>query len=303
MWLYAEPVFTYVVTSYANARQTIRLLARLRTDSPACRLIVSHDRKIAPPPAPELEALGARLCLTPEPITWGDSTYLRSQLHAIACADLEPGDWVTILTGQDYPIAPLRRFEHLLSTCDADMLLEEPDEADPQWEAMLERYRRRSYAFPRWADHHRIRQVLNRVPRMAVAPEPRGLPSYLHWRRLRTPFTDRFRLYKGCDLYALSFKAARRLIAAPPALLRYYGRTRVPSESYVHTVLRNDHTLTNLPGMLHYTRWEASPHPAWLTTADLDDMLASGYWFARKFHPDEPVLDVLDAHLDDFETP
>jgi hypothetical protein len=156
----------------------------------------------------------------------------------------------------------------------------------------------RAYAVPRWATGHRARQVTDHIPGISLSHEPRGLAPYLLRRRLRTPFSPELRLYKGADLYAVSGRAAERLLAAPARLLRYYEHTRVPSESSVHTVLRNDPSLLNIPGMLHFTRWGASPHPLWLSMEDLPEMRASGHWFARKFTQDAPVLDALDAVLD-----
>lgn len=285
------------MTSYINPDQTVRLLRRLRTDSPKARLIVSHDRKNAPPPTAALQKLGAELWLTPQEITWGDASYLHSQLAAIERAALADEDWITILTGQDYPLRPLTEYEAHLRNLDADMVLEEPDD-NPALPALLHRYETRAYRIPRWAGRHRARQVIGRLPGLSVSSEPHGLPPYLLRSRLRTPFSPRFRLYKGCDLYALSGKAARALLTAPPELLRYYEHTRVPSESYPHTVLRNNPSLSNRAGMIHYARWRGSPHPDWLTTADLPEMLASGFWFARKFQQDDPVLDALDEHLD-----
>jgi hypothetical protein len=289
-------VFVYVVTSWTAPAQTERLLARLRRDSPDARLIVSHDRKMPAPDRARLAVLGAELRLTAEPITWGDATYLRSVLDIIASADLDDGDWITILTGQDYPLRPLAEYEHHLASCGADMLLEETED-DPNLPALLERYRSRFYRLPHWTDRHRIRQVMKHIPGLKMSLQPRGLPPYLQRRRLRTPFRDGFTLYKGADLFALSGRAAAVLAQADPKLLRYYAHTRVPSESYVHTVLRNDPSLRNLPEMIHHAVWK-SPHPEWLTTADLDEMLQSGRWFARKFRPEEPVLTALDHLLD-----
>jgi hypothetical protein len=202
-----------------------------------------------------------------------------------------------VLTGQDYPLRPLHDYELHLSTCGADMALEEPDD-DPNLPTFLERYLARVYRLPHWAGRHRIRQVVKHVPGLTLTSEPRGLPPYLQRRRIRTPFSESFRLYKGCDLFALSGRAADLLGRADPKLLRYYSRTRVPSESYVHTVLRNEPSLRNLAGMLHYAEWVDSPHPKWLTDDDLEAMLGSGHWFARKFRPGEPVLDELDRLLD-----
>lgn len=294
---YAEPVFVYVVTSYTHPAQTERLIARLRQDSPGARIIVSHDRKAPTPRTDVLDSHGAELWLTPDPVNWGDATYLRSLLAVIQRADLASDDWLTILTGQDYPLRPLREYEEHLLASGADMALEEPDD-DPALVDFLRRYRSRAYRMPRWVDRHRIRQVIKHVPGVEIITSPRGLPPHLNRLRLRTPFTDDFHLYKGCDQFALSGRAARALLDADPQLFRYYARTLVPSESYPHTVLRNDASLRNVAGMLHFAQWVDSPHPKWLTVDDLAEMRASGFWFARKFRPDEPVLDELDRLLD-----
>jgi len=291
-------MFVYAVTSYTAPRQTERLVARLRRDSPAARLIVSHDRKMPSPSEDALAAVGAELWLTPSPITWGDASYLESLLAVIAGAELAPDDWIIVLTGQDYPIRPLKHFESHLLACGADMLLEEPDD-DPNLPVFLERYLVRSYRLPRWTDRHRIRQVIKHVPGWTMSREPRGLPPYLHRRRFRTPFDENLTLRKGSDLFALSGRAAGILGAVDPKILRYYTHTRTPSESYLHTVLRSDARLRNSAGMLHYARWYDSPHPVWLTSADLAEMRESGHWFARKFRPDDPVLDRLDELLND----
>jgi hypothetical protein len=292
-------VFTYVVTSYTNPGQTVRLARRLRKDSPGCRIVVSHDRKMPSPESSALASADAELWLTAEDVTWGDPSYLRSLLEVIRRAALQTGDWLTILTGQDYPIRPLREYERHALTAGADMLLEEPDESDPHLSVLLRRYRLRAYPVAHWMGRHRVRQVVKHLPGIALTDEPRGLPPYLVRPRLRTPFNATFQLYKGADQLAISDRAAEVLLSASPSLLRYYEGTRHPNESYIHTVLRNDPSLVNIPGMLHFTRWGPSPHPMWLTMDDLPDLLDSGYWFARKFAQDAPVLDALDAVLDE----
>lgn len=291
----------YVVTSYKNPAQTVRLLRRLRDDSPRARLIVSHDRKTVPPSAASISAVGAELWMTPEPIEWGDASYLRSQLAILEVLQMDDATWLTFLTGQDYPIRPIAHFERHLETCRADALLEMPDE-DPGLDVHLERYLKRSYRMPRSFDRHSIRRIVGKMPGLELSHEPRGQPPYLHRRRWRTPFNEQFPLRKGCDLFALSGRAARTLLDAPPSLLRYYAHTRIPSESYIHTVLRNDPTLTTRNEMLHHARWVASPHPEWLGSEDLDAILSSRRWFARKFREDDRVLDLLDRVLD-FEDP
>ena len=186
----------YAVTSYASPRQTERLVARIRRDRPEARIIVSHDRKMPPPAADALAASRAELWLTHKDITWGDITYLESLLDLIGKAQLRPDDWITILTGQDYPIRPLRYYEDHLLNSGADMVLEEPDD-DPRLPLFLERYLVRSYRLPHWTDRHRVRQVVKHLPGLAMSSEPRGLPPYLHRRRLHTPFSDAIHRAQG----------------------------------------------------------------------------------------------------------
>lgn len=290
-------MFAYVVTSYTNPQQTLRLARRLRSDSPSAKIVISHDRKEPPPDRRALQHVGAELWLTPQPVEWGDVSYLRSQLAAVKRLQLGEHDWVTILSGQDYLLRPLADYEAHLSDSAAHMILEEPDEDDPHLAHLLQRYRARAYRLPRWAGAHRIRQIITHIPGISMSDEPRGLPPYLLRARWRTPFSPALPLRKGSDLYALSGRAARRLQEAPPDLLRYFSRTRVPSESYVHTWLRGDPSLVNEAAMLHFTKWGAAPHPLWLTASDLPEMLASPHWFARKFQQDDPVLDSLDDIL------
>lgn len=285
-------MFTYVVTSYRNPDQLVRLLTRLRAGSPDARLVVSHDRKSAPLDVGLLDALGADYRRTPTAITWGDGSYLRSVLAVFEDLALEPTEWVTLLTAQDYPLRPLRDYEARLRKGDVDTILEVGPDDD-----LLERYRRRGWVVPPWADRSLVARVVMKTPGVHWAPRPFGARPRVEVRRLRTPFGPQLRLHKGGDLFALNGKAMAALLAAPKSLLAYYDGCSIPSESYPHTVLLNAPGLRNDSKILHYCRWEASAHPEWLGVDDLADMLASGHYFARKFHQDDPVLDRLDDVL------
>ena len=116
-------MFTYLVTSYRNPEQLFRLLERLRRSSPDARLIVSHDRKSAPLDPGRLADTGATCHRTPQPVTWGDGSYLTSVLAVMATLELADDDWLTVLSGQDYPLRPLADYEAHLATCAADALV------------------------------------------------------------------------------------------------------------------------------------------------------------------------------------
>jgi hypothetical protein len=83
-----------------------------------------------------------------------------------------------------------------------------------------------------------------------------------------------------------------------PALIRWYGRTFVPSEGLFATLLRHDPAIRVHDGDLHWELWPpGSSSPRVLGVEDLPDVVSSSAFFARKFRECE-ALDRLDALLD-----
>lgn len=73
-----------------------------------------------------------------------------------------------------------------------------------------------------------------------------------------------------------------------PELVLYYRDTLVPVESYVHTVLANDASIS----LRHESR-----RLELAGAVDVDAVLASGADFAGPFGPDAAVLDAIDARV------
>lgn len=295
----ARAVFTYVVTSYKTHFQIYRLVNRLRSLSPGARILVSHDRKAEPLDSDILASMDAEWIPSPQPVTWGDGTYLDSLLAALASAKTgRPGDWYTLLTAQDYPLQPLADYESHLLNVGADALLESPGQG-PEYEFVLQRYLSRSFVAPkRLRKSHALRvatKVIHRIPGVTIHPQPHGLPPRIDVRRWKTPFSERLKLHKGNDLFALNGRALEHLLSAPPSLLTFFRQTRIPSEAFPHTVLRNS-PLVVRSELLHYSIWEGN-HPLDLTEDMLPDAWESGRWYARKFAPGSTSLGVLDARL------
>jgi hypothetical protein len=109
-------------------------------------------------------------------------------------------------------------------------------------------------------------------------------------RRVRGPGLP---VRRGADWLTLSRRAVEVVVGAP-ALVRYYRRTPVPTESLPHTLLYAS-GLRLSGDTRRFSRWTAGdPHPAVLGMEDLDAILGSRADFARKFAPGAPVLDALD---------
>lgn len=292
------PHFTYIITSYRDAPQIERLLGRIRSLSPKATVIISHDRKGHAINEAEVSRLGGQVQITDDPVTWGDGSYLHSVLKALSMAQTKrDGDWYTILTSQDYPLRPLAHFESYLETSGFDAFLEGPD-AGEHYEKLLARYTSYSFPAPHVIESRVASRLLGALPRVSIHRQPYNLSPRIDFRLFKTPFGPQFKLYKGCDLFSLNGHALRRLLEAPASLLKHYDRTRIPSESYPHTVLFNDPSLRVKPEKLHYTEWKGGSHPQWLEGGDVEKALHSEKWFARKFRVDSAALDALDDLLD-----
>jgi hypothetical protein len=128
----------------------------------------------------------------------------------------------------------------------------------------------------------------------------RELPPRVGLRRPRLPFGPDLRCWVSTDWPTLSRAAVEALLrttAERPRLMRHYRRSVSPGESFFATVLMNDSALRVSGDDRRFVRFApGAPSPYVLTSADLDDMNASGAHFARKFDAgvDPGVLDRLD---------
>ena len=199
-------------------------------------------------------------------------------IDAIAEEGPLPGHTV-LLSGQDYPLRPRDEIE-----------------------AFLERAGEQSFV------HH------GAIPSAAWRPERGGLDRVQHvyferfryrTRLLRLPLVTRsfpagLWPYGGSAFWGLAAPAlayVRRFVRENPRVMRFFHHTLIPDELFFQTVLLNSPLRdTIINEELHYVDWSGgSAHPATLGEADLEQMLASGKLFARKFDPaDSDVLDRLD---------
>ncbi|KAL5976693.1 Beta-glucuronosyltransferase GlcAT14A [Asimina triloba] len=87
----------------------------------------------------------------------------------------------------------------------------------------------------------------------------------------------------------------------PRTVLMYYSNFISSPEGYFHTVICNakEFINTTVNHDLHFISWDNPPkqHPHYLTISDFSNMVESNLPFARKFHADDPVLDMIDTEL------
>jgi hypothetical protein len=249
-------------------------------------------------------------------VSWGGFSQVTATLRALRYArDHLDYDWCVTLSGQDYPVTDLAAWENHTAAADGDFLLrarEVPFGPGLARRTLVqdEAYTRYAYRWialgpvSKWAAPvaNRVARVVGADPVILTRPF-KGHPRLGIVRR--SIFNAGWRCYKGPSWLALSRRAAERVLEVVdgrPELSRFYARTLNPDESLLQTVLYNQPDMKALAAKMTFTVWkgESSPHPNLIGLQDVDEVLASGCAFARKFDiaVDEAVLDAIDAATD-----
>jgi hypothetical protein len=299
--------FAYVLMTYRNPAQLVRLARRLRTLSPGCQIVVRHDARRIPLISAQTEALqgeGAAVHEYTSPIAWGGWTMVDAQLRELRwLREQAAPDYVSFLSGQDYPVTSLAAWEKRVAA-----------QAPGLWGEIREvAYR------PRWlrrgAGDHRARRAMYRYRRLATSASPRGvglLEPLVDAQRLphspdlfvgvRRPLGS-LKLWWGLPWLTLSSRAADAVLDADRAssAKRILRHSLLPEESFIPTVVGNAPELEVAPAPLSYCRFPGHVwHPVTFTMDDLGELDSVAAPFARKFDDevDSAVLDALDARVD-----
>jgi hypothetical protein len=328
---------TYFISAYRSAGQLERLVTTLRRGDPTCAIVIHDSFPVPLDPRLFADMADVHVIRTHTPIVWGDLTVEAARWNVFSwILDNVDTDWVMLLSEQDYPIAPLSGLHVRLAASGADAVLagiKLDDIADPdQLRDKVLRYRYRYLSLPALGIERRLprlaRRVLagvrrrvfdavNRTQRTVVfyrTPDSVHLPTRIGLRTRRTPFDTDFPCWCHRCWYALSRNAMQRVVDyvdTHPDFVRYYKRTVIPVESATGTIIFNDATLAvdhalatgayalSFGAPLHAIRFSdvASGRPDVFSTGDLDYLLSSGAYFARKFEHDDDVLDELDKTI------
>jgi hypothetical protein len=303
----------------------MRLLGTLRRAQPDSPLVVHHDRFRSVWPSDLLAPIGGVDVRTSDaPVVWGDFSIVDSTWTTLSwMVEHRTFDWVVFLSEQDYPIAPLHQLEEKLAGSDVDAFVEARpidliDDADLRMQCDR-RYNYRYATLPRPgvmarlppAPRRRIADAANYANfvlyklqrKVTVYRYPDPLPMRLGVRPRRSPFSSAFPCWYGSQWMALSRRAAEavvQFVVDREDYVRYYSRTVIPDESATATIVCNDPLLRVENEHLHRIRFSVDDgHPDVFRLDDLDELVRSGRFFARKFDVDvdSAVLDSLDRHI------
>jgi hypothetical protein len=292
----------FVIIAHKNPAQVERLFKAIyRPDD----VVIFHfDRKSDG----ALHELGQRLAkeyrnvivLRPRSIIWGGFNAAEVQLAAMEAALRANPNWHHFinLSGQDFPIKGLSRLENrLLENLRASYITWFDPLMTSLWgnaRKRIERY----YLDSTWLD--RILRIpgLGRRIRHVFGWENQ-FPFIPGFRRRPPPF----RYYGGSNYVILSREAAHYAVSDPRArqISRWLKHTVHPDEIFIQSILLNSPlALTVVNESLHEIEFpKDSLHPHTFTSSDLDRLLSSPKFFARKFDEsrDPALLESLALHL------
>jgi hypothetical protein len=307
--------FCYHVQSHRSPEQLTRLVHAVKRSSPNSVVHVSHDAKGAQLDVAELQSL-PDVVVQHHDGGYGDFSHVDRYLSAVNWLQSEgvKVDWMVYITGQDYPLRPLRACEAELADSGADGFMEYWDAMGPEshWprRRVISRYHfqhRRPWPLsPRGKRLLRPLQALNFVQPLVRVHVSYGL---VVGRRARPPFGPDLRLHGGSAFWSLTWPVVEYLRdfgERRPDVMNYFRRTLSPVEAYAQTVICSSGEFTLVPDCKRYFDFRGSTfnHPKTLTAEDLPRAFASGAHFGRKFEieADPALFDVLDKRLADAES-
>ena len=326
----AEERIAYVILCHHKGDQALRLASTIRGLSDRARVLLRHNQPLGYMDDAQAQAAGAELLRSSIPARWGRWSLVAAALEAFAHArDAYNPAWTVLISGQDYPVRPLRPWEDELLSADYDAvvpgrrLVSGPSRLralEPE-DGLRSRYTHRWYFLPQLGLVPRLPRVLARGTSaiwhrylaslqltITLADLPRDEGWALGIRRRRVPWSPALPCYKGEQWVALSRRAVSVAVEGEVARAwqRYFATTLIPDEAYFPTVLAAAGTVRVKPGSISWLRWSediSQPHPVLVDRSSFATARASGAPFARKFDADvhPGLLDYVDEVIRDEE--
>ena len=314
----------YYLQTHTRPAQVTKLVELIKRGSPQSIVIITHDQRGPALDTAYLASLPNVYVLT-GPGGYGDFSHVDRYFAAVDWMN-ENGleyDWLENLTGQDYPLRPIREIEEILSTTKADGFLQYapvfPDRtpANADWgagpayclcrpfDASMRykfRHRRIGHLTPTTQRWLRPLMAIDWVQpwfRLSLGFSTVGI------RRSRTLFDNDFICYGGsyfCTLSAHCVRYIREFALENPEVVAFFRATLAPDEVFFHSVLVNSGKFSFVADSKRYIDFSKSrdSHCKVLGVDDLDAMLASGAHWARKFDlaQDAKVIEFLDRQVE-----
>jgi hypothetical protein len=293
----------YIISAYKLPDLLLRLVRRL--DGPRSSFFIHVDART---PDDEFAAFHGPLAATGN-VTflerhacyWGDFGHVEATLKGLRASlgASREVDYVVLLTGQDYPLAPASAIESRLASLNGGILMEHFRLPSARWtDGGMDRIEHRQF---------RLGGRLHRFPgqpfasrRLAAAwmRAARGMGMLRSFPGGLVPYggSSYWSMPAACGRYVLDF------VDDNPKLVHFFRQTTIPDEMFFQTVVLNSPFRERVrQDDLRFIDWSAdADSPGVITSDHFEALMRSGRFFARKFDPtiDVRVLDMIDRAID-----
>ena len=218
-------------------------------------------------------------------LVWGGWNMVGTVLDMLASleANLQSGDFVTLLSGDSFPTQPQQAIEGFLGRAGVSVYMECSRMPSPESDKPITRLSHYYLAYDRPAGISAVpAKLVNRV----------GVP-----RRYKQALSGRIP-YSGSQWWTLSAEVVAWVldeVRRDPRYVRLFARTMIPDEMFFQTLLGNSRWSAEMGGSLLYSDW-ARPgvaHPAIIDEGHIQELRAarlvgrpagSPALFVRKVH-------------------
>lgn len=283
--------FCYVVMCHTDPDGVLRLVRRIRDLSPHSRILVRYENPLFLDPA-VVEAEGAQPLLSRTRVEWGAFSLVEAQLEAFAVARAMTGcEYVAVVSGQDYPVRDLARWEAEVRERDVDALLDplvdQPDDHRWYWRVLLPPPALRPDRAPARRAVVKAGSLLTDRARVLVKPDEPRLWIGTRLRRHTPPVQP-----VKCGYWSVygrrAIDSVLRADHTNPALRAFFGHVRTPDEWYVPSLVCADPELRVGLGATSGKHFpDGQPSPLWIDAAVLHLLRRrTEAPFVRKIPPD-----------------
>ncbi|XP_043699108.1 beta-glucuronosyltransferase GlcAT14A-like [Telopea speciosissima] len=219
----------------------------------------------------------------PDPVTDMGSSNIAATLRAAAILlRVDSGwDWFITLTASDYPLLTQDDLSHVFSTLRRELnFIDHTSDLG-------------------WKEYQRVHPIVV-DPGIYLARR-----TQIFYATQKRPTPDAFKFFTGSPWVILSRAFLEFCVLGwdnlPRTLLMYFNNVILSQEGYFHSVVCNSPEFQNttVNTDLRYMIWDNPPkmEPRYLNVTDYDPMVQSGAAFARQFHKNDRVLDMVDDRI------
>lgn len=232
-------------------------------------------------------------------VRWAGITQIDATLNLMRYAEeYDQFDYYWLCSGQDFPIRPINELiaelenNHGSDYVDLFKTRNHENGKDNNYD------KRTAIYFPEWMIGN---EPVKRFLKRAYTQLTGGYEKTYFWAR-RKPIND-FLFYFGSQWICLSEKTLKWIddyLEEHPEYYTFYRNTNCPDESFFHTLVMNSPYAKCRRDHLYYIDWsQGGNSPKLLTCDDLDKIIGSGKYMARKFdaNVDSEVLNVLSKRI------